>query len=65
MFNYTALADRIVSISAGSLDDFEEWRPTLEQYCIHRADFVERIQGVEKRFVESLNGEEEEEEGKS
>ena len=56
MFNLTPLYDHIVSISAGALDDFEDWKPTLEQYCIHRADFVEKVKGVEKRYVESIDG---------
>ena len=61
MFNFTPLHDSIVSLSAGSLDDFEEWKPTLEQYCIHRADFLEMVKGVEKRYVESISGEQEKE----
>lgn len=56
MFNFTALNDDIVSISAGAFDDFEDWRPTLEQYCIHRAEFLHEVKGVEKRFIESING---------
>lgn len=56
MFNFTPLAE-IVSISAGSHDDFEDWKPTLEQYCIHRADFIEKVKSVEKRYVESIMGE--------
>lgn len=56
MFNFTPLYD-IVSVSAGVLDDFEEWRPTLEQYCIHRADYLEPAKSVEKRYIESINGE--------
>lgn len=55
MFNFTPLAE-IVSISAGSHDDFDEWKPTLEQYCIHRADFMEKAKGVEKRYIESIMG---------
>ena len=56
MFNFTPLYD-IVSVSAGALDDFDEWKPTLEQYCIHRSDFVEKAKGVEKRYIESITGE--------
>lgn len=56
MFNFTPLYD-IVSISAGSHDDFDEWQPTLEQYCMHRSDFVEKAKGVEKRYIESISGE--------
>lgn len=55
MFNWTPLYD-IVSISAGSHDDFEAWKPTLEQYCIHRADFLEKTKGAEKRYEESITG---------
>lgn len=61
MFNFSTRYP-IVSISAGSHDDFEEWKPTLEQYCIHRADFVGKAAGVEKRYVESIEGELEKEE---
>lgn len=57
MFNFTPLYD-IVSVSAGVLDDFEDWKPSLEQYCIHRADYLSPAKGVEKRFHESINGEE-------
>ncbi len=56
MFNLTPLYD-IVSVSAGALDDFESWKPSLEQYCIHRADFLEKTKLVEKRYIESINGE--------
>lgn len=56
MFNFTPLYD-IVSVSAGVLDDFEDWRPSLEQYCIHRADYLSPAKGVAKRFHESINGE--------
>ena len=58
MFNFTPLYE-IVSVSAGALDEFEEWKPSLEQYCIHRADFLDKVKGVEKRYVESINGEQE------
>ena len=58
MFNFTPLYE-IVSVSAGALDEFEDWKPTLEQYCIHRADFLEKVKGVEKRYIESINGEQE------
>ena len=61
MFNFTPLYD-IVSVSAGSLDDFEDFQPTLEQYCIHRADFLEKTKGVEKRYIESIAGEMEKDE---
>ena len=56
MFNFTPLYD-IVSVSAGSLDEFDDFQPTLEQYCIHRADFLEKAKGVEKRYIESIAGE--------
>lgn len=57
LFNFTPLYDDIVSISAGAFDDFEAWKPTLEQYCIHRADFLEKAKGVSKRYIESISGE--------
>jgi hypothetical protein len=56
MFNFTPLYD-IVSVSAGSLDEFDDFKPTLEQYCIHRADFLEKAKGVERRYIESIAGE--------
>lgn len=52
----------IVSVSAGSLDEFDDFKPTLEQYCIHRADFLVKAKGVEKRYVESIAGEMEKDE---
>lgn len=55
MFNLTPL-HAIVAVSAGSHDDFEDWRPTLEQYCIHRANFVEKVESVDKRYTESIMG---------
>lgn len=58
MFNFTPLYD-IVSVSAGALDEFDDWKPTLEQYCIHRADFLEKVKGVEKRYIESIKGDQE------
>ena len=64
MFNLTPLRDDIVSISAGSHDDFEDWQPTLEQYCIHRADFVEKAKGVDKRYVENIFSEQENDEAR-
>lgn len=58
MFNFTPLFD-IVSVSAGSHDDFEEWTPDLEQYCIHRATWVEKSKGVpgERRYKELFESE--------
>jgi len=56
MFNFTPLYD-VVSVSAGVLDDFEDWRPTLEQYCIHRADYLEKVKGVEVRWMEKIDSE--------
>ena len=56
MFNFTPLYD-IVSVSAGALDEFDDFTPTLEQYCIHRASFLDKVKGVEKRYVESISGE--------
>lgn len=61
LVNFTPLYD-IVSVSAGSLDEFDDFKPTLEQYCIHRADFLEKAKGVEKRYIESIAGEMEKDE---
>ena len=65
MFNLTPAYDHIVSISAGILDDFDEWKPTLEQYCIHRADFVGKAKGVDKRYIESIKGDLEKDDGEA
>lgn len=46
-----------MSISAGAFDDFENWVPTLEQYCLHRATFLDEVRVVKKRSVESIAGE--------
>lgn len=56
LFNYTPLREDIVSISAGIFDDFEDWTPTLEQYCIHRPEWLGPAKGVGKRFVEAIGG---------
>ncbi|KAK5172871.1 uncharacterized protein LTR77_002991 [Saxophila tyrrhenica] len=56
LFNHTPLNDDIVSVSAGALDEFEDWKPSLEQYCIHRADFLEKTKSVEARYIESIKG---------
>ncbi len=59
MFAYTPLWDEIVSIAAGTLDDFEKWMPDTEQWCIHRVDFVEKIKAVvkERTFKRAARGE--------
>ena len=48
-----------MSVTAGTLDDFESWQPDKEQYCIHRAQYVERAKGVDKenRHVTSVQSE--------
>ncbi|KAF2166226.1 hypothetical protein M409DRAFT_23418 [Zasmidium cellare ATCC 36951] len=48
LFAFTPLWDEIVSVAAGTLDDFDSWCPDTEQYCIHRAAFVEKAKGVER-----------------
>lgn len=59
LFAFTPLWDEIVSVAAGTLDDFDSWRPDTEQYCVHRAAFVEKAKGVEneKRFKLAVRGE--------
>jgi len=47
IFAFTPLWQDIVGVAAGTLDDFEDWKPTVEQYCIRRAGFLEKIKGVE------------------
>lgn len=58
LFAFTPLWEEIVSVAAGTLDDFESWRPDTEQYCMHRAAFVEKVKGVEKDrlFERSVKG---------
>lgn len=59
LFAFTPLWDEIVSVAAGTLDDFDAWKPDTEQYCVHRADFVEMAKGVggERRFKLAVKGE--------
>ncbi|KAK4612165.1 Putative glutathione-dependent formaldehyde-activating enzyme [Fulvia fulva] len=40
LFAYTPLWDEIVSVTAGTLDDFDSWVPDTEQWCVHRASFL-------------------------
>ncbi|USW49004.1 Putative CENP-V/GFA domain, Mss4-like superfamily protein [Septoria linicola] len=47
LFAYTALNENIVSVTAGTLDDFDSWKPDTEQWCIHRAGFLEKVKAVE------------------
>lgn len=47
LFAFTPLQEDIVSVVAGTLDDFESWTPDKEQYCIHRLDFVEKVKAVD------------------
>lgn len=58
LFAFTPLWDEIVSVAAGTLDDFDSWRPDTEQYCIHRAAFVEKAKGVEEErlFERAVKG---------
>lgn len=55
LFNFTPLREDIVSISAGTFDDFEDWRPDLEQYCIHRAEYLGEVKGIERRYMEKID----------
>jgi len=59
----TPLNDNIVSVAAGSLDDFDSWKPDKEQWCIHRSDFVEKMKGIEgkDRHIMSVQSKPEEE----
>ncbi|KAM3420377.1 hypothetical protein BST61_g3656 [Cercospora zeina] len=41
LFAFTPLWHEIVSIAAGTLDDFEEeWEPDTEQWCVHRVGWL-------------------------
>lgn len=59
LFAFTKLWDEIVSVAAGTLDDFDSWRPDTEQWCIHRAAFLEKAKAVEteRRFKRAVKGE--------
>ena len=59
LFAYTPLWEEIVSVTAGSLDEFDSWKPDTEQYCVHRPDYVEKIQAVpkERTFKLAVQGE--------
>jgi len=63
LFAFTPLREDIVSIAAGSLDDFESWVPNTEQYCMHRADFLAKVDCVEaqRRLVTHVMSEAEKE----
>jgi len=67
LFALTPLNEKIVSVAAGSLDDFDKWVPNTEQYCENRAAFVNKFKGIEgqRRFVRAVTGKiEDEPEGK-
>jgi hypothetical protein len=59
LFATTPLVEHIISVGAGTLDDFESWVPDTEQYCIHRAQYLEKIKGVDpkRRHVTSVQSE--------
>ncbi|KAK0795660.1 hypothetical protein LTR75_010487 [Friedmanniomyces endolithicus] len=59
LFAFTPLNESIVMIAAGTLDDFEDWKPSKEQYCIHRLGFVDKMLGVEgqNRHVTNMRSE--------
>ncbi|KAK0271225.1 hypothetical protein LTR35_013540 [Friedmanniomyces endolithicus] len=59
LFAFTPLNENIVMIAAGTLDDFEDWRPSKEQYCVHRLGFVDKMKGVESqdRHVTNMRSE--------
>ncbi|TKA69386.1 hypothetical protein B0A55_08683 [Friedmanniomyces simplex] len=59
LFAFTPLDENIVSIAAGTLDNFDDWKPSKEQYCIHRLGFVDKMKGVENknRHVTSVRSE--------
>lgn len=67
MFALTPLNENIVSVAAGSLDDFDKWMPDTEQYCENRAGFVNNFRGIEerRRFVRSVAGKVEDSAGES
>ncbi|KXS96674.1 hypothetical protein AC578_4396 [Pseudocercospora eumusae] len=56
LFTYTPLWHEIVSVAAGTLDDFDAWTPDTEQWCIDRVPFVKRLPAVseERSFDEAV-----------
>lgn len=56
LFAYTPLWDEIVSVAAGTLDDFDTWTPDTEQWCIDRVPFIKRLPAVpeERSFDEAV-----------
>ncbi|CAK4034587.1 Glutathione-dependent formaldehyde-activating family GFA [Lecanosticta acicola] len=49
LFALTPLWDGIISVAAGTLDDFHSWKPDTEQWCIHRADWLAKVQAVDEQ----------------
>ncbi|EME40126.1 hypothetical protein DOTSEDRAFT_137721 [Dothistroma septosporum NZE10] len=58
LFAYTPLWDAIVSITAGTLDDFDSWEPDTEQWCMHRASFLSNASTVspDRTFEKAVKG---------
>lgn len=46
MFAHTPLYEEIVSVAAGTLDDFESWKPDTEQWTDFRAGFLDNVKCV-------------------
>lgn len=61
LFALTPLREDIVSVAAGTLDDFENWRPDKEQYCEDRAAFLDKVRDIapQNRHVRSVLSESE------
>ncbi|KAK5710350.1 hypothetical protein LTR17_018947 [Elasticomyces elasticus] len=59
LFAWTPLRDDIVSVAAGTLDDFINWQPSKEQFCIDRPIFMDKIKGVDsnERHVTNVQSE--------
>lgn len=43
--------DGIISVFAGTMDNFDEWRPDREQYCISRAEWLPAFEGLQEKHV--------------
>lgn len=46
LFAITPLRDDIISVLAGTLDDFDSWKPDTEQWIDFRAGFLDNVKCV-------------------
>lgn len=51
MFVTTPLNEDIVSVSAGSMDNVGEWKPSKEQYHRNRAAWIPELEAVDRHVA--------------